>query len=203
MAKRPKVNMQSMANLVQILQFEREGAPIALIQSFMLEAAEELANACVATIDIPIKGNPLVETYDFTHCIPDGLEVASIETVIVCGQCLDPYEKCDPCPNGWKLESPTCIRMKPCPPEGFTVCAVLRPTEMCNQLPDCFARHRRFFHHYVSGRLALMDNEDWGSKSEARYNLRKADAIKQSTAVRESRGNSSAVRSNDAAGCLI
>ena len=198
-----KVEQQSLAGLVQLLQYEREGAPIALIQTLMCEAAEELANACVATLDIDIKGDPCVEDYDFSHCIPDGLEVASVETVIVCGQCIGPYDKCDACPRGWKLVAPTCIRMKPCPPEGFTVCVVLRPTQMCNQLPDCFARHKRFFHHYVSGRLALMSNEEWGNRSEAQYNLRRADAIKNSTAVRERRGNSSANRNNDSAGCLI
>lgn len=198
-----RVEHTPLTSLVQTLQYEHDGAPVSLIQSLMLEAAEELANACVATLEVEMKGDPNVEEYDFTHCIPEGLEVASVESIIVCGMCIGPYEKCDPCPNGWKLESPTCIRIKPCPPEHFTVCLVMRPTEMCNQLPDCFARHRRFLHHYVAGRLALMENEKWASRSGARYHLRKADALKNSTAVRERRGNHTDTMYNDRAGCAI
>lgn len=197
------VEMKSMNSLVQVLQFQFNGAPISLIQMLMLDAAEELASACVATLDIELEGDPNVNDYDFSHCIPEGLEVAGVEAVIVCGECLLPYEKCDKCPNGWQLSSPTCITLKPCPPEKFQICVSLRPTEMCNALPDCFARHRRFFRHYVAGELSLMENEEWGSRSGARYHTRKAQGIKSSAAMRERRGHSSANRTNDGAGCLI
>ena len=200
---KPDVAMSSMKALTQILQFEFDGAPLPLIQAYMLEGAQELATACVGTLDIEIEGDPHTTDYDFSHCIPDGLEVTTVTQIIVCGECLLPYQKCDQCPNGWELLSTTCIRVKPCPPEGFTVCAVLAPTEACGELPECFARHRRYFHHYVAGRLAMMENESWGSRSAANYNRRKADGLRQSAAVRESRGNSNAPRNNDGAGRLI
>jgi len=200
---RVNVQYESMQSLIQIIQYQRNGAPIALIQELLRQGAEELAEACVATLDIEFDGDPNVNDYDFAHCIPEGLELDSIEAVIVCGQCLGPYDKCDACPNGWQLNGPTCITLKPCPPEQFTVCVVLRPTEACNELPDCFARHRTYFHHYVNGHLALMTDEDWGNASEARYYLRRADAKKKAAAVRGVRNYHTATQNNNDAGCLI
>lgn len=202
MAK-PEVSYTNMNAMISIIQFEFDGAPLSLIQAYLLEAAQELATACVGTMDLQIEGNPLVNDYDFSHMIPDNMEVFAVPYIMVCGECLYPYDKCDPCPNGWSLLSPTCIRVKPCPPEGFTVCVVLQPTEACSQLPDCFGRHRRYFHHYVAGRLAMMENETWGSRSLAIFHRRKADGLRQATAVRETRGNTNAHRSNDGAATLI
>lgn len=199
-----KVEMTSMQRLVQIIQFERQGAPEALIQNYMLEAAESLAEACVATVDVELQGNANVSRYDFTHCLPDGMEVAGVNNVLVCGECLDTLEKCNPCSRGFALVNPTCIEIQPCPPnEKFTFCVSLRPTAVCSELPDCFARHRRYIHHYVTGRLAMQSDEEWGNSREASFHTRKAESLKRTAAARESRHHDMSARNNNRAGCII
>lgn len=198
-----RIEKTSMGPTIKRLQFEFEGVPEPLLQILLLNAAQELAEACVGTIDIDLMGHPDVREYEFSHCIPEGLEVVSIAQVIVCGQCLEPYDKCDPCPKGYQLRSPTCIDIQPCPPEKFTVCVVLRPTEACNSLPDCFARHRNYLYHAVAGMLSLQDGEEWASRTKARFHVRKAAGLRSSAAMRETRGHASAPASNEQGACLI
>ena len=187
----PAIEMESMQSLVQTIQFLRQGVPAQLIQTFLQEAAEELATAHIGQVEIDIQGDHHVDTYDFSHCIPDGVEVMSVGFVRVCGECVYPIDKCDPCPRGFEMLSDTCLKMYPCPPnDTFSICLSLRPSEACNALPKCFAKHRNFLRNYVNGQLAMMQGEEWSSERTARMYIRKADGLKKALAAQVSRGYS-------------
>jgi hypothetical protein len=188
------VSKENIDQIVRMIQFRRRGVPAELVQITLLEAARELAQAKVANHSFTLNGGTGENNndFDFRHCIPEGYEFLAVETVKVCGTCIEPYAKCDPCPSGYKIISETCIRIEPCPSGEIDVCLVVRPNfEHCD-ISRCLMRHREYLLDKVDGELALMEGEEWASASTARFRLRRAQGRKTSIAVRETRGHSCA-----------
>ena len=161
--------------LVGRLRFEFPAVPEELIRDAMVEAAREVA-ACgllQQTFDLTrlLRGGQA--DYDFSHLLPEGYTVDAIQSVELCGCCIDCVDpKCNPCACGYEICGFCAITLHPCPSDApgqtLTVCASLTPeTTTCEVPPLLVGRYTEVMKNLTRWGLLSVPNLDSTNLSAA------------------------------------
>jgi hypothetical protein len=163
-------------------------------------AARKLSETCLLTVDLVLETQKNCQDYYFDNLLPDQHQAIGFEAIKYCGQCLTPIDKCDPCPRGYELLSPTGFALHPCPTsdgQPIEVCVSLEPQGDVCELPAIFIdRYDKTLIEMAKGELLLYPNSDWTRPNIAQVHLRRGQAACINEAVSQSRGHDRNVRVN-------
>ena len=191
--------------LISVLQSQLIKLPEPLARYELLCAAQHYSQACIATIDVEIHTQNCVSDYFLDDHIPEGYKASGFEAIKYCGECIDPIDKCDPCPRGYELLDESAIRIHPEPRsdgESIELCINLRPTSNNCNLPGIFTdRVGKEILEKAKAELMLYVDKPWSDRRQAVFHLRRANASRVNEAVTQSRGYDR--RSRKTEGCPV
>lgn len=196
-----RVRTASLDKLIGILTAQLGGGlPADVARYELICAARKLSDTCLLTADFAIQTQKNCQTYYFDHRLPEHHNAIGIEAIKYCGECIRPIEKCDPCPRGYELVSPTAIDLHPCPTsdgQEIEMCVSLEPSQDACELPEVFLKkYDKELMTEAQAALMMYPNSEWTRPNIGQVYRREARANCINEAVRQSRGYDRNVQMN-------
>lgn len=168
------LEMDSGEQVMADVNFEIDGLTHVLLARTLNRAVRNLAQAGILQpiVKVPVQcGVPEVK---FDRYVPDGYSVTAIEIVKYCGECLDPIEKCDPCPRGYRVDDLCQITMFPAPSTDsatdLELCLMVKPSrEVCEYPKEVIEKYDQTLYHGMMNLLLQMPGKDWTDPRLAAY----------------------------------
>lgn len=175
------VGMTAGDDHVAEVMFQLSGVPEDVARRALCHAAGQAAESGVLAPEFFVPTQKHVRGYPLDQYVPDGYDVLWVDFVKYCGTCLDPIDKCDPCPHGYALDDSCHISLYPPPHrdagKDLEVCLSVRPgTDACEFPTDLLSRCRDEIVHAMKGYLMQMPDKAWSNPQLAAFHLQRAQA---------------------------
>ena len=178
------------SDVAKIVSYRCDDAPSPVVERALLETIIRIARD-TKMLETTLTLTELqsgVDTYDFSYLLPDGYEVCQINWVMLCGCKLRPVDKCDPCPHGFEVITPKCIKLHPCPthidPGDVEICVALVPDYSVCELPEMLMLHEDTLVDGTMANLTAQFKKAWGDRAANQlYGRRFQAALTRLTSV--------------------
>lgn len=131
---------QIYCDMLAELQYICPDAPSSIIERSIISSMRYLSDhTCLLQTTLKPRVQNCVDDYDLSSLLPDSYEICKIMCVEWCGCCIEHIEKCDPCPWGYEMKTPTCIVIHPmpesCEGDELEVQVAIRPCQDLAEIP--------------------------------------------------------------------
>lgn len=174
--------MNDGSSLIRDIMFQLSGVPEDIARVALNHAMCELAECgCVFQPIVKVTTQNCVAQIKVEKYLPDGYNMLGFEYVKWCGRCIDLYDKCDPCPDGYAVDDLNTITLSPAPSrdsnDDLELCLNVQPDEDICSYPDSIVkRHKRTLIDGMKNYLMQMPDKPWSNNPLAAYHGRKFEA---------------------------
>ena len=180
--------MNDGSGLIRDIMFQLTGVPEPIARHALNMAICELSLTCLIQPVIKVPVQNCVAEVKFKRYVPQGYDVIGIALVKYCDICLEPIDKCSPCPQGYRVDSLSQITLFPAPSQDsktdLELCLTVQPSEDICEYPDeLIVAQKKTLIEGMKHYLMSMPDKVWSNTGLAAFHGRNFQADCASLAV--------------------